>query len=397
MRERVVVTGTSLVCSLGASPEEAANRLLEGGSGLNPCGLEALGVKEAAWFGEVGADLKQALGGKGWRNHNRAALMACLAARELRKESGLEQAWRPEDAGLVMGYNHNIFSEEFVETIRNQNLSLLNPAFFLNISTNATASQVTIYLKAQAFAMTVTTGFTAGLEALDQAALALRAGRARWVMAGGAEERNEQFRYSFHQAFRRNADAGQATALRLGAPNQITAGEGCGLMMLETEGEARARGARVLGGLLGSGMGVNPGAKGGDPAAAEAALRQALKQAGLEARDVSAVFVAGNGHASQDQAEAKALERVFGGNLPPATALKGALGETYHAHGTLAAVLALECLRQGRIPGTLNLGDAGLAQRINLNREARAVSGKRAVVLALEQDRKAAALVLEAA
>jgi hypothetical protein len=173
MTERLLITGTSLVCSLGAGPDEALRCLLAGESGLAACALDRFGLSEPVWFADVRQDLKEALGGKGWRNHNRAALMACLAARELQADAGLSGgAWRPEDTGLVMGYNHNLFSPEFEETIKNRNLNLLNPAFFLNISTNAVASQVTIFLKLHAFAMTVTTGFTAGLEALDQAALA---------------------------------------------------------------------------------------------------------------------------------------------------------------------------------------------------------------------------------
>lgn len=398
MTERLLITGTSLVCSLGAGPDEALRCLLAGESGLAACALDRFGLSEPVWFADVRQDLKEALGGKGWRNHNRAALMACLAARELQADAGLSGgAWRPEDTGLVMGYNHNLFSPEFEETIKNRNLNLLNPAFFLNISTNAVASQVTIFLKLHAFAMTVTTGFTAGLEALDQAALALRAGRARWVMAGGAEERNDQFCYSFHQAFRNDADAGSPAALRLGAPNQISAGEGCGLLLLETEAEARARGASGRGVLLGSGLGVNPAAAGGSPAAAESALRRALGQAGLEPGQVGALFLAANGHAGQDQAEAEAVRRVFGPALPPAVALKGALGETYHAHGALAAVVALACLEQKTLPATAHLADPGLAQALNLSAKSRPLDGKVAVVLAMDQDQKAAAVALGAA
>lgn len=398
MKERLLVTGASLVCSLGSQPEEVMRRLLASESGLAPLSLAQFNLPEPAWFAEVGLDLKQELGGKGWRNHNRAALMACLAAKQLQADAGLSgDAWRGEETGLVMGYNHNLFSPEFKEAIKTRNLNLINPAFFLNISINAVASQVTIYMQLHAFAMTVTTGFLAGLEALDQAALALRSGRARWVMAGGAEEYNDQFCYSFHQAFRRDADAGQPAALGLGAANQLSAGEGCGLLLLETESEARQRGARARGEFLGSGLGVNPGATGADPAAAESALRRALNQAGVEPGQVAALFLAANGHAAQDQAEAEAVRRVFGSAPPPAVALKGALGETYHAHGALAAVAALESLRQKTLPPTAHLAEPGLARALNLSAKPRPLGGRAAVVLALDQDQKAAAVALGAA
>lgn len=396
--ERLLITGTSLVCSLGHEPEEAARRLLAGESGLAPLSLAQFNLQEPAWFAPVGLDLRQELGGKGWRNHNRAALMACLAAKKLQADASLSgEAWRGEDTGLIMGYNHNLFSPEFKEAIKTRNLNLINPAFFLNISINAVASQVTIYMQLHAFAMTVTTGFLAGLEALDQAALALRSGRARWVMAGGAEEYNDQFCYSFHQAFRRDADAGQPAAICLGAPNQLSAGEGCGLLLMETETEARRRGARAKGEFLGSGLGVNPSAAGADPGAAESALHRALAQARLEPGQVGAIFLAANGHAGQDQAEAAAIRRVFGTEPPPAVALKGALGETYHAHGALAAVAALESLRLKTLPPTAHLSEPGLARALNLSSKSRPLNGRAAVVLALDQDQKAAAVVLGAA
>jgi 3-oxoacyl-[acyl-carrier-protein] synthase-1 len=63
----------------------------------------------------------------------------------------------------------------------------------------------------------------------------------------------------------------------------------------------------------------------------------------------------GNGTRLSDCSESAALRRVFGAAMPPVTAFKWAFGHLIAAAGTLDAVLALEALRRGVVPGIATL------------------------------------------
>lgn len=79
-------------------------------------------------------------------------------------------------------------------------------------------------------------------------------------------------------------------------------------------------------------------------------ITEALAAAGVHASDIVAVKAHGTGSADSDAAEAAAMHTVFGGRLPPATALKRDLGHTLGACGTIETAAFLACLETGFIP-----------------------------------------------
>jgi 3-oxoacyl-[acyl-carrier-protein] synthase II len=83
----------------------------------------------------------------------------------------------------------------------------------------------------------------------------------------------------------------------------------------------------------------------------------ALAEAQLTHKDVDCVFAAANGSPKGDISEAEAIRAVFGKeSLPPITAPKSMLGETYSAGGAFAAAAALCALDRQAIPPTINYG-----------------------------------------
>jgi 3-oxoacyl-[acyl-carrier-protein] synthase-1 len=138
-------------------------------------------------------------------------------------------------------------------------------------------------------------------------------------------------------------------------------GEGAAALALETEASARERGAMILGDVLGGGAASD--AQGllairDDGDALARAIELALAEAGIEPRDVGMIAAHGNGTPQSDASEAAAIRRVFGDATPPATAFKWAFGHLIAAAGILEAVLALDALREGRIPGVATYAEA---------------------------------------
>src|SRR5204862_225970 len=138
-----------------------------------------------------------------------------------------------------------------------------------------------------------------------------------------------------------------------------------GLDTLEREGEhfrervehARARGGRVYGLLAGYGASnaafhiTQPDE---DGRCAVRAMRAALIDAGAQPADVGHVNAHGTSTPFNDRIEVAALREVFGGDPPPTTATKSAIGHLLGAAGAVEAVAALGALERGTLPPTLN-------------------------------------------
>jgi 3-oxoacyl-[acyl-carrier-protein] synthase II len=136
-------------------------------------------------------------------------------------------------------------------------------------------------------------------------------------------------------------------------------GEGAGIMVLEREQDARARGAKIYGVLAGVGMSndayhITAGEPEGEGGAR--AITKSLRSAGLSAQDIGHV----NAHATStpvgDTAEAAAIRHSIGEHVL-VTATKSQTGHLLGAAGALESVFTILALRDQVVPATANLDD----------------------------------------
>ena len=140
--------------------------------------------------------------------------------------------------------------------------------------------------------------------------------------------------------------------------NGFVFGEGGALMVLETEEHAKARGAKILGRLMGASINsdghhiVAP-----DPNGEQAAyaMSRAIQLAGLTAKDIDHVNAHATGTQVGDVAEGKAINTALGGHQAAVYAPKSALGHSVGSVGAVESILTVMALRDGVIPPTLNL------------------------------------------
>lgn len=89
-------------------------------------------------------------------------------------------------------------------------------------------------------------------------------------------------------------------------------------------------------------------------ATVERCIGESIARAGLKPADINAV----NAHATAtrvgDKVEADALNTIFNGRIPPMTANKSLFGHAMGASSAIEIILALEGMKQGRLPPTLN-------------------------------------------
>ena len=135
-------------------------------------------------------------------------------------------------------------------------------------------------------------------------------------------------------------------------------GEGGALLVIETEEHARARGARILGRLMGASVtsdGFHMVAPDPNGRRAGYAMTRAMQLAGLQPSDIDHVNAHATGTTVGDVAESVAINNAMGEHRPAVFAPKAALGHSVGAVGAVEAVLTLQALQHGVVPATRNL------------------------------------------
>ena len=156
------------------------------------------------------------------------------------------------------------------------------------------------------------TACSSGAIALAMAASWIRAGRVDVAIAGGSDALARMTYTGFH--------ALQALSSEPCRPfdrerRGLSLGEGAGIVILESEAHARARGARILAELAGAGLSCDashPTAPHGEARGAVLALEAALRDAGASPSDIDYVNAHGTGTVQNDASETFALRRVLG-------------------------------------------------------------------------------------
>jgi 3-oxoacyl-[acyl-carrier-protein] synthase II len=136
-------------------------------------------------------------------------------------------------------------------------------------------------------------------------------------------------------------------------------GEGGAALVLEDAEHARARGARILGYVLGCGErgdGFHRTRSSPDGAPIIAAIRNALDDAGLGPDGIDSINAHGTGTPENDKMESMGCMAVFGERMKsmPISSNKSMLGHTLTAAGAVEAVVSLLTIARGRIPPTIN-------------------------------------------
>jgi 3-oxoacyl-[acyl-carrier-protein] synthase II len=214
----------------------------------------------------------------------------------------------------------------------------------------------------------IATACASATQAIGHAFHAIRAGRARAAVAGGATVMlcpHYVTGFAALQALaldRAGQDPSSACRPFDRSRRGFTLGEGGGALVLEALDAARGRGATVLAEVLGFGSSQDafdlnrPPA---DGAGAELCVRAAIADAGASTDRIGAVNAHATGTRAGDPAEAAALRRVLGERwrTTPVVSVKGGLGHAMAAAGAHQAIVAIATCRTGLVPPTANLSE----------------------------------------
>ena len=223
---------------------------------------------------------------------------------------------------------------------------------------NAASGFVAMRHGFQGPAFSVVSACAAGADAIGVALRLVRSGEIDVAITGGAESSLTEFSMSSFAAMEATSDLGISRPFDARRDGFVLA-EGAGILVIESEDSAKARGVPILGELLGHGASadayhlVAP-----DPSGAGAALavRRALTDSGLTPEDLDYVNAHGTSTPLNDRAETVALKAALGpaASALPVSSTKSAIGHLLGAAGAVEAVVTAQALRDRIAPPTLN-------------------------------------------
>jgi len=302
------------------------------------------------------------LGPKESRRQDRVAQIGFGAAADAAKQAG-EIGAEPARCAVVVGTGIGGLStlESQVGLYNEKGAERVSPFLVPMMMANATAGLVSIQYGFTGPSLCITTACAAGANAVGEAARLIREGSADVVFAGGVESSITPTAISAFARMGalsgRNDDPKRASRPFDAARDGFVMGEGAAFLVLERWDRAEARGATILGELLGYGRNcdahhITAPSPGG--AGAVACMQAALDDAGIEASKVNHINAHGTSTPLNDAAESEAAIKVFGGTPPPVTSIKGVTGHLIGAAGAVEAVAAVLSLRNGLVTPVAN-------------------------------------------
>lgn len=331
--DRVLITGLAALTPGGCDPDAVWDAF----AAERDCTREEDGLR----IGRVELDPSPWLSARERRRMDRLGVLAVVASRIALEDAAVDLGEdHRERVGVIFGTGIGPMDtmERFARPLLEEGPRAANPAVFPNTVYNAAGGQVAMHLGAIGPASTVTAGHAAGASALCYGADLVARGHAEAIVCPAVDTLTPT-------VIRGYAELGVLQTADVGGDGRLGLAEAGVAVVLERRASALARGARVHGELLGHGIASDGlGAGRWDPQGGglERAMRLALEAAGLAPGDLDAVWTSAAGHRPADDAEAAALDRLFGGPDagPPRLAPKRLFGEPIGVGGPLSTVLA---------------------------------------------------------
>ena len=297
------------------------------------------------------------------RRSDRVSQFTLAAAAEALEQAG-EISADPARRGTFVGTGVGGIGtlEEQIEVRLSKGERRVSPFLVPMMMANAPAATISMRYGWQGPCENTVTACAAGTHAIGNAARMVADGRCDVVMAGGAEAPFTPTAVAGFGNMTALSNSGDSRPFDANRDGFVMA-EGAAILVLEAWELAEARGATILGEVLGSASTADahhitapsPGGVG-----AVTCMQLAMDDAGITPDQVRHINAHGTSTDKNDAAEAEAVAKVFGtdDSGPLVTSTKGITGHALGAAGALEAVAVLLAMQHGKVPPT-----AGLTER----------------------------------
>jgi len=378
---RVVITGLGATTPLGGSFADTWDGLLAGRSGMRT--MDFPWVEEFEMPAKFAALLhtspEKVLSKVECRRMDPSTQYAMVAAKDAWADAGAPDV-DPIRFGVAIGTGmgglHTLLGQW--DILREKGVRRVFPLAVPMLMPNSPSGTVSLNFGARAGAHTTVSACASGAESMGTAYEMIRTGRADIAIAGGTEAAIHPICFAgfcqMQALSTRNDDPTHASRPYDTGRDGFVMGEGAGVLVLESEEHAKARGARIYAEFGGIGMSADAHhitAPEPEGAGASRAMVEAVERAGLTPADIIHV----NAHATStpvgDVAEANAIRRAFG-DAADGMAVSGTKSMTGHllgAAGALEGVITAKSIAERIAPPTINIVDFDPAISLDVVRD----------------------------
>ncbi len=412
----VVITGTGAVTPIGIGNQAVWESLCQGRTGI-----ARLREYEAPGYPvQFGGEIKD-FDGKRYVKPRKALKVMCreiqtgfAAASLAMDQAGLQPgSINPDRLGVVYGSEMLYSDFEDLRAAYNQcieegwyqhdrwgpsAMSETNPLWMLKYLPNMPACHVAIYYDGRGHNNTICLEDVSSIGAMAEALSHLRRGTADCMIVGGTGSRLNintlLYRGDVLLSHRNEAPEKASRPFEKDRDGMVSS-EGAAALVLEPRDKTEARGAAIVGRMLGAGSVFGPISpdKRVSLLAVKNSIVLALREARLAPDDIAFVCAHGSANVADDPLEAQGIQAALPG--VPVTALKSYYGNTGAAAGALDAVAAVLSLQHGLIPATLNYDMPDPACDLPIiHGKPRPLEKKAAIILSQTRTGQAAAVVV---
>lgn len=363
MDKRVVITGIGVLAPNGIGKEAFWKSIREGTSGIKPITIFNPGFFKSKQAGEISDfNPEEILGPKGLQNIDRATKLVCSAAKLAIEDAELQITERNTDSiGVVTGTTLAIWNiAEFSREIVQDGPQFATAGIFAGTTINSASSQISIRHKIKGFNTTISTGYTASIDALKYAVNFIKLNRAKAILVAGVEG----LTFAGFSGFYKIGFLAGIKGEEISCPfdkrrNGIILSEASVVLVVEDEEYAKARGAKIYAEVASveNAFDAFRAAK-YDPQARGLikTMIRAIKKSGMHEEEIDYVSSAANSVPQQDKLETMAIKDVFNiyAKKIPISAIKSMVGESISAGGLLQVAAAIDSILKGYIPPTIN-------------------------------------------
>ncbi len=363
--ERIVITGMGTVNPLGLNVNDTWHNAVNAVSGVGPITQFDTGEYLVKIACEVkGFEPENYMDAKEVRRRDRYEHFTAASVKEALAHSGLTvtEANAARIGVVISAAVGGLQSlEEVIFAVYDSGPRRVNPFLIPMLMPNGASGLTAIDYGIKGPCFSVASACASGADGIGAAMLMLRNGVVDAALTGASEapicrvsvaafdrigamsRRNDDYSMT-PQPFDKNRDG-------------LVMGEGAGVLVLETETHAKARGASILAELAGYAATADayhitaPHETG---AGGAAAIRLALESAKVNMDEVGYISAHGTGTPLNDLSETKAIKAAFGEQAyrVPVSSTKSMTGHMMGATGALEAIFCVQAIREGLLPPT---------------------------------------------
>jgi 3-oxoacyl-[acyl-carrier-protein] synthase II len=367
-RRKVVITGMGAITPIGNNLAEFWEGLQAGRSG----GATITKIANLDGFTTtIAAEIKnfepeQYISKKEVRKMDPFTQYGLIASIMAMQDSGLDLTKEDlERIGVIVstGIGGLQIMEASQDIYRERGASRLSPFIIPTMITNIVAGHVAIQYGLKGPNFCVTSACASATHSIGEALRIIQHGEADVMLAGGTEGAITPLGVGGFCALRalttRNDDPARASRPFDLNRDGFLIGEGAGVIVIESEEHAKARGARIYCELAGYGRtcdGHHITAPDPDATQAARGMRLAFEDAGLKAEDIDYVNAHGTSTSLNDKGETLAIKKALGDHAykVAVSSTKSMTGHLLGAAGGVEAIVCALAIKEGIVPPTIN-------------------------------------------